>query len=443
VKAPGEALADTRHREKRYKNHLLGVLVAVLACNYMDRLIFGVVLQDIKRDLDLTDTELGLLGGLAFALFYATMGLPLARWADRGNRVTIMSLTVALWSAATAMCGAASSFIQLFFIRVGVAIGEAGCYPTANSLIADHFDRAERPRAVARFALGVPLALVVGYFASGWLNQLYGWRATFVILGLPGLVLALLVATTLKDPRPTKASVASDAARSPDVAPRLNEVFAVLWRNGSYRHLLFCFAVWGFFGNGIHQWQPTFFVRSHGLQTGELGSWFAIVYGIGGFAGTWLGGELAARYAAGNERRQLVGVAWMYAVLGLFTAAAYAVSDYRLAFLLLGIATLGGAMGNGPIFATAQTLVQPRMRAMSIALMYFFCNLIGLGLGPLAAGAMSDLFRPWLGDDALRYALLALCPGYLWCSWHLWCASRNVIQDIPTVRVDESPSMAL
>src|SRR5688500_12783235 len=186
------------HDQYRQRNYLLALLTTILAFNYIDRLALGLLLEDIKADLALTDTQLGFLTGIAFALFYAVMGIPIARWADRGNRVTIISLTTALWSVAVALCGAAGSFVQLLVIRAGVAVGEAGCHPPALSLIADYFTRAERPRAVARYMLGWPLALLIGYFAAGWLNEFWGWRATFVILGLPGLVLAALARFTLK-----------------------------------------------------------------------------------------------------------------------------------------------------------------------------------------------------------------------------------------------------
>jgi MFS transporter, Spinster family, sphingosine-1-phosphate transporter len=419
------------------KNYLLALLTVILAFNYVDRLALGVLLQDIKIDLDLTDTQLGFLTGIAFALFYATMGIPIARWADRGNRVTIISLTAALWSVAVALCGAAANFVQLMLIRVGVAVGEAGCYPPALSLISDHFTRAERPRAVARYMLGVPLALVIGYFVAGWLNEFYGWRVTFLIIGLPGVVLAALAAFTLKEPRRLKNKTGETSPRAAAPEPSLKEVLVTLWGNVAFRNLLFCFSVWGFFGYGIMQWQPAFFVRSHHLATGELGTWLAMVGGVGGLLGTWLGGELASRYAANNERLQLLAIAAVYVSTVVVTAGAYLASHYYTAFVLLAITTITGAATNGPLFAATQTLVPPRMRAMSIAILYFFCNLVGMGLGPLAVGALSDALRPWLGEESLRYALLAMCPGYFWCAWHLWKASKTVARDLAAAQVED------
>lgn len=423
-------------RQGFQKNYLLALLTAIFAVNYADRLVFGVVLQDIKVDLDLSDTQLGLLTGIAFALFYALMGIPIARWADRGNRVSIIAICTALWSAAVALCGAAGNFLQLLLIRVGVAVGEAGCYAPSLSLISDHFARAERPRAVARYMLGAPLALMVGYFAAGWLNELYGWRVTFVVFGLPGLILGPLAWFTLQEPRCLKAAAETSATLdrappiSPTLQPSLKQVFAALWTNTAFRHLFCCFTVWGFFAQGILQWQPAFFVRSHGLATGELGTWFAVAHGVGGLLGTYLGGEWAARYATHNERLQLTAIAIVYALLGLLAAGVYMAAHHYLAFGVLALAAMAGGAANGPLFATVQTLVPPRMRAVSVALIYFFTNLIGLGLGPLAVGVLSDALRPALAEESLRYALLVFCPGYLWCAWHLWQASRTVAHDL-------------
>ena len=411
-------------RESAYRNYLLTVLLVILVFNYLDRMALGIVLPAIKADLDLTDTQLGFLSGIAFALFYSIMGVPIARWADRGNRVTIISLTAALWSMAVALCGAATSFVQLLLIRVGVAIGEAGCVPPAFSLIADYFNRAERPRAAAIYGLGGPLSTLVGFFLAGWLNELYGWRMTFVLLGAPGLVLSALAWFTLREPRRTQPTARFIAQ------PSLKAVFAMLWANTTFRHLLLCLAVIFFFLYGVLTWQPTFFVRSYGLTSGELGTWMAVIYGTGGLLGSYLGGALASRHAAGNERMQLLALAMTIGAAGVLSTFVYLSSNQYVAFALAGLAFLGLTTINGPLFATIQTLVPERMRAASFALVYLFANLIGMGLGPLAAGALSDALRPWAADESLRYALLILGPGYLLSAWHAWRASKAVTGDL-------------
>lgn len=462
-----------------YRQYLLGVLMVILAFNYVDRLALGLVLQDVKHDLALSDTQLGLLTGIAFALFYSLMGIPLARWADRGNRRLIITVTTGLWSVAVILCGFAANFVQLMLVRVGVAIGEAGCVPPAHSLIADYFDRAERPRAVARYMLGGALSVVVGYFVAGWVSEFFGWRVMFVVLGLPGVVLAVLAWTTVRETRgpqsvggsetknppnsiaasqqrraaaphvptlnpqttaipqaadvampKTAASQTADTGLPKHIQPSLREVMSTLWRLRTFRHLLLGFSVIYFFAYGISQWQPAFFIRSFGFGTGELGTWFAVIYGLGSLAGTHLGGEWAARYAANNERLQLEATAIAYAAAGVVSVATYFAPNRFGALAAVGCATVGVAIANGPLFATVQTLVPERMRAMAIATIYLFANLIGMGLGPLAAGLLSDLLRPVQGDESLRYALVTLCPGYGWAAWHIWRASRTVSQDL-------------
>jgi MFS family permease len=424
-----------------YRNYLLTLLTVILAFNFVDRLTVGILLQPIKVDLQLSDTQLGVMTGIAFALFYAVMGIPIARWADRGNRVTIISLTAAIWSAAVAMCGATTSFLQLLLMRVIVGVGEAGCIPPAQSLIADYFPRAERARAIARYMLGGPLAMIIGYFAAGWLNELFGWRLTFVILGVPGVVLAMLAWSTLKEPRVARLTPQLAAAASPTAAgtasdePGIREVCATLWANTSFRHLLLGFSVFFFFGYGVLQWQPAFFIRSHGVRTAELGLWFALAIGLASALGLYFGGELASRYAAGNETAQLKVSAAVFAVLAAVKAYAYLAPDHYRAFAALALASILSSLTQGPLYATIQTLVPPRMRAMAIALVLLFANLIGMGLGPLTVGAISDSLRPWLAEESLRYALVLMCPLYLWAAWHVWRASRTVMRDLSSPQV--------
>lgn len=416
-----------------YRNYLIGLLLLVLAFNSADRLALGLVLQEIKHDLYLTDTQLGLLTGFGFALFYAFAGVAIARWADRGNRVLIIVVTGALWSAMVALCGAAASFLQLLLLRAAVGVGEAGCVPPSNSLIADYFGRAERPRAVAVYMMGGCLSVLIGYFMAGWIDQLYGWRVMFVCLSAPGFVLAALAWWTLQEPR--RRSLVSSVADTPPSLrqPGLTEVWRTLWGGATFRHLLLCYSVIYFFGAGILQWQPSFFVRSYGLQPAELGTWLAAVYGTGGLIGTYAGGFLASRYAADDERLQFRVIALLFVSFGSIYALTYLVSNAYEAFVLTGLATSGVAAANGPLFGAIQSLVPERMRAVAIAIVFLFANLIGMGLGPLAAGALSDALRPWAGNESLRYTLLALCPGYAWGGWHLWRASGTVMRDLEAV----------
>ena len=423
---------------------MLILLMIILAFNYVDRLALGLVLQDIKASFHLSDTQLGLLSGIAFALFYSLMGIPIARWADRGNRRIIISVTTALWSVAVALCGLASNFIQLLLARVGVAVGEAGCMPPAHSLIADFFSRAERPRAVAVYMLGSTLSMLIGYFLAGWLNEIYGWQTMFKLLALPGIVLAVLAWLTLREPRRQRPGFEATVSNPAMTAPRpasyytLGEVFTTLWKNSTFRYLWLTFSVMSFFGHGVVQWQPSYFIRTFGMHTDELGAWLTLIYGVGGTLGTYLGGLLATRYAADNEALQLRATGWLYAGYGVLMAGVFLAPDRYTAITLNTIGTVSASLASGPLFGTIQTVVPERMRAMSITLIYLFANLIGMGLGPLATGALSDFFAPWAGDNSLRYALLTLCPIALWGSAYLLLAAKTVARDVYTVTASDA-----
>ncbi|HUN98948.1 MAG TPA: MFS transporter, partial [Bradyrhizobium sp.] len=317
----------------------------------------------------------------------------------------------------------------LLLVRVGVAVGESGCTPSANSLIADYFSRGERPRALSIYMLGASLGLLIGFLAAGWLNQVYGWRVTFMALGLPGLVPAMLAWLTLREPRH-----ASRAVPAPMVQAPFLQVCRNLWRNRTFRHLLYCFSVGSFFNSGMGQWEVAFFIRSFGLKTGALGAWFSVIYGLGSAFGLYCGGHLASRYAAHNERLQLKAMALAYCVFSLTMALRYLSPNLHLAFVFLAIGTVGGATISGPLFAMIHTLVPERMRATAIAIIYLCANLIG-GLGPLAVGATSDALHTLLGQESLRYAMLILTPGYLWCAWHLWLGSKTIAADLAAVHV--------
>jgi MFS family permease len=413
--------------DKAYKNYLLAILLIVSAFSSTDRVVLGLVLQDVKADLALSDTQLGFLIGPAFAVFYSTMGVPIARWADRGNRVLLISFTTALWSVAVALCGIAGSLIQLLLMRVCVAVGEAGCMPVANSLIADSFTRIERPRAVSRYLLGAPLSALLGYVLGGWLNQSYGWRTTFVVLGAPGVLVAAVAWLTLREPRHSRSEAALTTA---DPAPGFIEVCVTLWKLRTFRHLLIGQVVMTVAQSGTAQWLPTFFVRTHGLGTGTLGSWLGSMSAIGSSLGILLGGELTVRYASNNETLQLKGQAVTYLGTGVIYTLAYLSPNPYVALGLYGLALMSISLSNSAFFALIQTLVPTQMRAQAIALLFLATYLIGMSLGPVTVGSLSDLIRPWAGNESLRYVLLALFPACFWGAWHIWHAGRTVAADL-------------
>lgn len=416
-----------------YRAYLLALLASIYAFNYLDFQAIGLALQSIKATFKVTDTALGLMTGLAFTLFYSTLGVPVARWADRGNRAYLIALTLGLRSMMVMLSGVAQTFGELLLVRIGVAVGEAGCMPPALSLIADYFSPAERPRAVGIYLLGCPLSVLIGYMAGGWLNEVFGWRVMFIALGAPGLVLVIVSWLTLREPRLQKGTATMEVPRSAagEAAPA-KDVARALWANRTFRHVLAMLSVNYFFGAGAGQWQPAFYMRSFGLNTVELGIWLSLMYGVGGAIGTYYGGHVASRYAPDNEPLQLRVVAVLNVSYGIISAAAYLSGSPDVSLILTGVAFLGGSAATGPLFATLQTAVPESMVATATAVVMLVANLIGAGLGPLAVGALSDALRQSLGGESLRFALLATCPGYLWGSWHLWRAARTVAQDIST-----------
>lgn len=432
-----------------YRTYLLVLLAVIYAFNFMDMGAFGMALQSIKVSLHLSDAQLGLVSGVAFSVFYSTVGVGLGRWADVGNRVTILSVTRIIWGVMVILTGRARSFMQMFAVRMGVAVGESGCLPPAYSLIGEYFSRAERPRALGIFFLGIPLSMLLGFFVSGWLIQHCGWRETFTIMGLPGFALALVVWLTLKEPRRRRReNVPEYKARAavrqmsdidaPDSALlSLWETFKHLYANATFRRVLLAFVVSYFFFYGAYQWQAAFFIRSYGMQTGTLGAWLAVAYGVPGVIGNYLGGVMVSRWATGNERLQLIIMAVLYCISGVVLPFVYLTHDAHAAFALIAISTLAFQLGNPAVVGSLQAVVPARMRAISIMIVFLFANLIGLGLGPVLTGVLSQALQHTFGVDSLRYALALMSPWFFVCGWLVWRGSKTAARDVEVARRTE------
>ena len=419
-----------------YKHYLLILLTVVAAFNYLDRLVLSLLLEPIKQEFDLSDSQLGFLTGFGFALFYAVAGIPIARWADHGNRNTVVVLTTGLWSAMVALCGMVGSFTQLLLVRVGVAVGEAGCLPTASSLIADYFDRAERPKAMAFYWFCAPLAMILGYMGGGWLADNYGWRTTFIVVGVPGIFFALLAKLTLREPRSKR-----DQQQVP-TQPPLKFLLVMLSQQKTLRSIVSAFVIAYFFSMGFSQWLPTFFMRSHGMSASEVGTWFALTYGGLGFLGTWLGGFLAIRYAACKESIQMRGCTLIFGVSGLLYLGVFLSPNQYMAVGCLSAVAMISFMCNGVIFSAIQSLVPDSMRAVTLAFIFLLANLVGLGIGPLAVGALSDLFEPSYAQDSLRYAMAVFAPGVAWVGYFYWRASKTIEADIQAVELQSMTAVS-
>lgn len=419
-------------RLPRYRGYLVFLLATILTVNILDSTALGLVLQNIKTALRLSDVQLGFLTGIAYSAFYSTVGVPIGRWADRGDRVAIIALTTALWGVMVMLVGVTRSFGELLLVRVGVAVGEAGCIPAAYSLIADYFAREERPRAISKYYLGGSVGLILGYVAGGWLNHNYGWRIMFVCLGLPSVVIAPLAWCTLSEPRRMAGGSGGGSAGSAEV-PGLWHASRMLWRNRTFRFVLSVQCLLYFFGSGLGVWQASFFVRSYGINSEALGLYLALAYGVGGLVGTYTGGYLASQYAPKDERRQFRILACCQIVIAVVAGLTYTLRSPLVSMMLLGLTIAGGTLQAGPVSATTQTVIPERVRALALCVIFLFANLLGAGLGPLFVGALSDALHPQFGVDSLRYALFAMCPVYLVAGWLLWRASETVGADTEAV----------
>lgn len=417
---------------RAYLNYALGLLVIINTFNYLDRQILSILLEPIKRDLQLSDTALGFLTGIAFALFYTFAGIPIARWADRGMRRTIISLGLAVWSGMTAVTGLAQSFTQLALARIGVGLGEAACTPPTHSLLSDYFPPERRGTALSVFALGVPIGVMLGYLAGGWVNHHFGWRAAFFVVGTPGLLLALISWVTLREP-PRGHSEGLQVDKS-IARESVGEVLRFMWQLRSFRHLAFAAALHALYGYGSLAFMPAFMMRIHAMtNTAELGLWLGLIAGIFSSIGTVLGGNLCDRLAAGRKdmRWYMWLPAWATMLSVPFSFLFYLWPEGRTALLLSIPGAILGPIYLGPTAAMTQGLVKIRMRATASAILLFVINLIGLGLGPQAVGALSDLLAPTYGTESLRYALLSVVAvGSVWSAAHYFAAARTLREDL-------------
>ncbi len=410
-----------------YRWYVLGVLTAVYASSQVDRQIMGMLLEPIKLELGANDTQMGFLIGLTFALFYATLGMPIAMFADRSNRRNIITASITIWSAMTVLCGAAANFVQLALARIGVGIGEAGSSPPSHSVIADLFDTKTRGTAMGIFALGVNIGLLIAYLAGGWLSENYGWRWTFVAVGVPGLLVAALLYFTTKEPERGSADALQGSAGD---APPFAEVAGFMWRTPAIKHVVFGSALAGFVGYGFVLWMPTFLIRSHGLSPSEVGYTLALMTGIIGGLGTFTAGRLTDVLAKRDERWRAWVVAVGKSAYVPFLAAVFLVDNFWLALALYSIPSFFGGFYLAPTFALIQSLVSLRMRALASSITLFVLNIIGLGFGPQLVGIMSDMFAPSYGQESLRMALLVLTFVNLWCAFHYFWAGRTLKADL-------------
>ena len=407
--------------------YTLGVLTVVYSFNFIDRQLLAILQEAVKADLLLSDMQLGLLTGFAFAVFYVTAGIPIARWADRSNRRNIVALSLFIWSFMTAISGLVQNFVQLLLARIGVGIGEAGGSPPSHSIISDIFPAEKRAGAIGFYSTGVNIGILFGFLAGGWLNEFFGWRVAFMVVGLPGILLAIIVRYTIAEP----ARGLADNRQVSDESVPFGTVLKVLWDRKSFRFMALAAAMNAFAGYSVANWTASFMIRSHGMSTGELGTWLAIIMGVFGAIGVYLGGVVADRLSPRDKRWYM----WIPAVTSLLCAPFLLMvylADGKYTALILSI--VPGFLSNaylGCTIASAHGLVGLRMRATCSAILFFILNMIGLGLGPWSVGLLSDLLQPSLGLESLRYSMLYLVPAALVISGlTFFLASRYLREDL-------------
>jgi len=417
-----------------YRYYVAWLLCGVYTLSIMDRQLVAILVEPIRKEFALQDWHMGLLSGFAFAIFYTVLGVPLARLADRNNRVTIIGVSLLVWSAFTGLTGLARTFVHLLIARVGVAIGEAGCNPAAYSLIGDYFEARRRATALSIFHMGGYIGSFLGLLLGGWIGHTYGWRAAFLLVGLPGIGVALLMKLTLRElPRGF-----SDPVRVVAEPPPVGQVVRALLAKTSFRHLAFAAALHNFAVYGVGNWYAAFLMRSHGMNVAKAGTILAICTVIGGAAGTYFGGMLSDRLAARrHDSRYYLWVPALSLIIGFpLSQGVLLFEDTSIVIALLTPVVMCSAAYLAPSITATYGLVGIRERALASAVLLFIINLIGLGLGPLFAGLASDQLRQMFLErglseaaalgEGLRWSLRIVVAANLWSAAHYFIATRTL-----------------
>ncbi|WP_084421799.1 spinster family MFS transporter [Henriciella litoralis] len=412
--------------------YVLAILTITFVLANIDRNIINMLLEQIRAEFDLLDWQLGLLSGFAFSAVYAIAGVWISRLADRGDRITIISISLTVWSAMTALCGMAGSAIQLMLARAGVGLGEGGCSPPAHSLISDLFPASKRATALGIYASGATVGLAGGFYLGGWLGEAFGWRVALLAVGLPGLFVAILFRLTVKEPRRSVEQVQSQTA------PKQNLVDAALriWRSRSLRHVMVAAALSAMVASGTITFVPSFLIRTHDMTTLEVGTALAVITGVFASSGVIFGGWVADRLARRDQRWNawIPALAKLLALPGmliffLIDNKVFALAAYALPSFLSG-------MWLGPTYSMVQGLAPKAIRSTAAAVLLLVYNILGLGVGPIIIGGLSDFIRDVYGGNSLRTALLCIAPISCWAAFHYWWSARFLREDMKNPDLD-------
>lgn len=410
------------------------VLAIVYMFNFVDRQILSILLPAIRDEFQVADTVLGLLAGTAFALFYVILGVPIAQLADRVNRRNLIAAAVAIWSGMTAVSGLATNIWHLVLARIGVGIGEAGCSPPAHSMIADLYPPERRSSAMGFYTLGISAGIMLAYLAGGWVAQNIGWRAAFFIVGIPGLLLALVVRFTLTEPQRGASEQRTDSGKP----PTLLLVARFLLARRSFLYMAVAAGLSSFVGYAVINFMPSFVDRSFGMEIAVLGFWLGLIYGIAGGFGFFMGGYFADHFGRENHRRALSFIGLAQAVSAVFFVAVFLAPTVTSCLMLLVIPSVTSNFYLAPVLSQTQSLVSLRMRAVASSLVLLIINVIGLAMGPPVTGFISDLLEPGVADESMRYSLLivstVLLPLAAWCYYQ---AGRSIDADLQQAHVHD------
>ena len=409
------------------RRYAIVILAIVYMFNFVDRQILAILLPAIKAEFDVGDAYLGFLTGTVFALFYVTLGIPIARYAETCNRRNLIAAAVALWSAMTAVSGFASNLVHLTLARIGVGVGEAGCSPPAHSMIADYYPPHERSAAMGIYTVGISVGIMLAYLGGGWIVENLGWRAAFIAVGAPGLLVALLVRFTLVEP----VRGASENRTPGENPPQLIEVGRFLRERRSFFHMAVGAGLSSLVGYSVINFMPSYVGRSFGVGMLEVGRWLGLILGIAGGAGFFFGGFMADRFGRSGQRRALVFIAITGLITTVLMSFMFLASTWQLALLFFIIPAATNNVYLAPILSLTQGLVSLRMRATASALVLLIINIIGLATGPWITGIISDLLQPAYGSESIRYSLLIInCLFLPWAALHYFRAAKWIDADL-------------
>ena len=422
MKPDGPALVSPAARR-----YAMVVLTVVYVFNFVDRQILAILLPSIRDEFLVNDLILGFLAGTAFAIFYATLGVPIALLADRWNRRNLIAIALTIWSGMTALSGMAANIWQLTLARIGVGIGEAGCSPPAHSMISDLYPPEQRSTAMGFYTLGISTGIALAYLGGGLVAQNIGWRAAFFIVGVPGLLLAVIVRFTLVEPARGASENRQDSGAHSSVA----DVFKFLLARRSFIHMAVAAGLSAFVGYAVVSFFPSFLVRSFDMEIAAIGKWLGWILGIAGGIGFFGGGLLADHFGRSKRRNALWLIAAMMLVTAAFEVAVFLAPSAAWTLIIFIVPAATSNIYLAPVLAQTQSLVGLRMRGVASALGLLIINLIGLGLGPLAVGFVSDLLAPQFANESMRYSLLIICAVVLpWAAWHYYLAGKTIDDDL-------------